>query len=76
MLADELFTLRSLENCVLVNNNLCGKLISSSELPITADQRFNVISVPFFIPDFNLLSCDLTILHLKYYMSYFMLISN
>ena len=35
--------LRSFETCVLVNNNLCRK----------------VASVPFFIPDFNLLSCEL-----------------
>ena len=34
------------------------KLYSSLELPITFDERFKVTSVPFFIPDFNLLSCE------------------
>ena len=28
-----------------VNNNLCGKLVSSLELPITFDERFKVTSV-------------------------------
>ena len=37
ILADELFAKasRSLETCVLSNNNLCEKLVSSLELPIT-----------------------------------------
>ena len=37
ILADELFAKasRSLEACVLLNNNLCEKLVSSLELPIT-----------------------------------------
>ena len=58
MLADELFTkiLKSLETCVLINNNLRGKFISSLELPITFDERFRVTSLPLFIPDLNLLS--------------------
>ena len=61
ILADELFAkaLRSLEAYVLVNNNLCGKLYPSIKLPITFDERFKVTSVPFFIPNFNLLSCEL-----------------
>ena len=42
-----------------VNNDLCGKLVSPLELLITFDGRFKVISVPFFIPDFNLLSYKL-----------------
>ena len=47
MLVDELFTkaLRSFETCVLVNNNLCGKLFSSLKSQIT-------------ISDFNLWNCQ------------------
>ena len=61
LLAEELFAyaLRSFETCVLVNNNLCRKLFSSLESPTTSDESFHVTSLPFFIPDFNLLSCDL-----------------
>ena len=44
---------------VSVDNNLCGKLVSSLELSITFDERFEVTSVPIFIVDFNLLSCRL-----------------
>ena len=43
------------EICVLVNNNLYGKLLSSLQFLIKTDERFKVTSVPFFIPDFNLL---------------------
>ena len=50
--------LRSLDICVLVNNNLWGKSVSLVVLPTTFDERFRVTSVPFFIPDFNLLSCE------------------
>ena len=59
VLADEPFAKvsQSLKTCVLVNNNLCGKLVSSLESPITFDERFKFASVPFFIHDFNLLSC-------------------
>ena len=39
--------LRSLETFVLVNNNLCRKLYSLLELPITFDERFKLTSVPF-----------------------------
>ena len=61
ILADEPFTkaLRSFKTIALVNNSLCGKLISLLELPITFDERFKVTSVSFFIPDFNVLSCEL-----------------
>ena len=47
MLVDELFikALRSFETCVLVNNNLCGKLFSSLKSQIT-------------ISDFNLWNCQ------------------
>ena len=60
MLADESFAkaLRSLETCVLVNNNLCGKLFSSLESPKTFEESLKVTLVPFFIADFNLLSCE------------------
>ena len=44
---------------VLVNNNLCRKLVSSLELTRTFDEKFKVISEPFFLPDFNLFSCEL-----------------
>ena len=61
ILAGELFAkaLQSPETCVLVNNNLCGKLFSSLESPPTFGESFKVTSVPFFILDFNLLSCEL-----------------
>ena len=46
-----------LEACVLVNNNLCGKYFI---IRITNHiERLKVISVSFFIADFNLLSCEL-----------------
>ena len=59
--AGELFpkTLRSFETCVLVNNNLRGKLYSSLASPIIFHERLKVTLVPFFIPDFNLLICEL-----------------
>ena len=61
ILAEGLLTkaLRSFETCVLVKNNPCGKLFSSLESPTTFDEIFEVNSVPFFIPDFHLLSCEL-----------------
>ena len=61
ILADELFAkaLQSLEILVLVRNNLCRKLVSSLELSIKFDERFKVISIPFFILNFHLLSCEL-----------------
>ena len=51
ILADETIVkaLLNLETCILVNNNLYGKLVSS----------FKVTSVQFFILDFNLLSYEL-----------------
>ena len=61
MLADEPFekVLQSLETCVLVNNNLFGKLFSLLVSPKTFDEIFKVTSVPYFIPNFNLLSYEL-----------------
>ena len=51
----ELFTkaLRSHEICVSNNSQLCGKLVSSLESPITFDERFKATLVTFFICDFN-----------------------
>ena len=48
MLAEELFA----KACVLVNNNLWGKLFSSLESPAIFDESFNVTSVPFFFSRF------------------------
>ena len=61
ILADEPFAkvLQIFETCVSVNNILCRKLVSSSEFPIKFDERIRVTSVPFFISDFSLLSCEL-----------------
>ena len=44
---------------MLVNNNLQVRLVLSLELLTTFDKRFNVISVPFYIPNFSVLSCKL-----------------
>ena len=56
ILADQPFSkaLQSLETCVLVNNNLGGKLFSSLEAQATIDESFKVTSERFFIPNFNL----------------------
>ena len=48
--------LRSFETWVLINNNLCGKVLSSLESPTTFDESFKVTSVPYFIRDFDLSS--------------------
>ena len=63
ILAEELFAkaLWSFETCVLVNNNLWGKLFSSLESPAIFDEIFKVTSVRFFIPDFSLLIPNYTI---------------
>ena len=60
-LFDELFikTLRILKACVLVNNNLCGKVVSSTELLIAFDESFKNSSGQFFITACNFLSCEL-----------------
>ena len=54
------------ETCVLINDSLCGKLVSSFELPNKSDEGFIVTSVPVFIADLRhyifsdfLLSCEL-----------------
>ena len=41
------------------DNELFGKLVSSLESPVTFDERFKVNLGPCFIPDLNLLSCEL-----------------
>ena len=51
--------LRNFKTCVLVNNNLCGKLSSFLESLATFDEGFRVTSVAFFTPGLNLLSYDL-----------------
>ena len=48
-----------LESCVLINITYVEKLFLSLELPTTSDERFKVTTVPFLIPDFNLLNCEL-----------------
>ena len=50
--------LRNFEPFVLVNNNLCEKLLSSLESPTIFDESFKVTLVPSFSPDFNLLSWE------------------
>ena len=51
-------TLGTLEIYVSVSNNLCEKVVSSLEWPITFDGRFKVNSLPFFLLGFNLLSYE------------------
>ena len=60
MSTDELYlkALRSLVTCLLISNYLCGKLVSSLQLPFTLDDKLYVTSVVFFVADFNLLSCE------------------
>ena len=38
-----------LKFCLLVNNNLLGKLVSSSELPTILDDNLKTTSVPFLL---------------------------
>ena len=42
--------------CLLVNNDLWGKLVSSSELPIIFNDNLKTTSVSFFNANFNSLS--------------------
>ena len=55
ILADKLFAKdsRRFSTCLLVNNNLSGKLVSSSELPIIFDDNLKTTSASFFIGDFT-----------------------
>ena len=61
LLADEPFAkaLRVFEPCVTVINISCRKLALSLEFPLKFYEKFKVALVPFFIPDFGLLSCEL-----------------
>ena len=45
------------------------KIFSSLESQTTFDEILKVTSVPFFVPDFNLLSYKFDSLHLNYYIS-------
>ena len=58
ILADEVFaeTFWRFKTCLLVNNNLWGKLVSLS--PIIFDDNFKTTSFSLFIADLNLLSCE------------------
>ena len=38
-----------IETCVFVSNNVCGKLASFLELPITFDDSFRAIQVSFLL---------------------------
>ena len=46
--------LRSFEICVVVNNNLCGKLFSSLKSPTIFDERFKNTLVSFLL---QILAC-------------------
>ena len=50
--------LRISETCVIVYVEML-MLVSSLEFPIKFVEKFKVTSVPFFIPDFDLLRCKL-----------------
>ena len=62
--ADELLAkaLQIIATCISVSNNLCGKLVSSLELPIRFDInlkiRGNFKIVELFVTNFNLSSCE------------------
>ena len=58
ILADDLFAeaLQSFETYVLVNNTIYVEYYSHH---YNHQQHFEVTSTPFFIPNFNLLSCEL-----------------
>ena len=60
MLADESFTkaVQISKTCVLVNNNLWGK-VSSIESTTTFGKSFKATWVPCFVSYFNFLSCKL-----------------
>ena len=52
-------TLQSFKTCLSASNNLYGTLALALESSITFHKKFKVTLVPCFIPDFNLLSCEL-----------------
>ena len=55
MLADEWLAkaLRSFETCTLVNNKLCGKLVSSLELPKKFNERLKLLPFQFSLQIFT-----------------------
>ena len=62
ILADESVAnaLRTFENCVSINKNLCGKLMSSLEFPIKFDERLEDWKFrTIFISYFDFLTCQL-----------------
>ena len=67
MSADELFAkiLRRFAACLLVNNNSCGKLVSSLKLAMVFDDHFKTNSVLLFIAYLNFLSCEFDIFTFK-----------
>ena len=73
ILADKLFAkaLQFFVTCQLINNNLYGKLVSSSELSIMLDDSLKTILVSSFIADLNLLSCEFDSVTFKL-LSYFL----
>ena len=73
ILAEEPFAkvLRSFETWVLVNKNLCGKLMSSLESPTTFDESFKVNSVPFLFQILIYWLANYTILRLRCYSKWF-----
>ena len=63
ILADKLFAkdLQRLNTCLLVRDDLCGKLALLLELPPIFDDNRKVTSVLFFAADFNLPSYEFNI---------------
>ena len=57
--------LRRFLTCLLIDNNLSGKLVSSSRAKF--NDNLETTPVSSFIADFNLLSCEFDIFHLNYY---------
>ena len=68
ILTGELFVeaLWRFATCVLVNNNLCGKLVSSLISRIIFDDNLKTVSVSYFNANFNLLSSELDTTTFKY----------
>ena len=52
--------------CLLVDNKLCWKIVSPSELPIIFDDSLKTTSVSFFIAAFSLLHYECDNVYLDY----------